>query len=52
MCDKTEADINETFSASKGWFERFIARVGLHNVLINGEASSNQEFQLGRIDYT
>ena len=40
MCDKTFAEENETFSASNGWFERFKARVGLHNVQINGEASS------------
>jgi hypothetical protein len=28
------------FSASRGWFETFKARIGMHNVKLTGEATS------------
>ena len=40
LCDKTENEVNETFMASTGWFEKFRNRIGLKNVVFNGEASS------------
>ena len=43
LCDKSENEVNETFVASTGWFDRFRNRIGLKNVVINGEASSADE---------
>ncbi|XP_076035908.1 uncharacterized protein LOC143021925 isoform X5 [Oratosquilla oratoria] len=33
----------ETFTASRGWFQRFRERAGLHNVTMSGEAASADE---------
>jgi hypothetical protein len=32
-------DSTQTFSASRGWFQRFRNRAGFHNVKVSGEAA-------------
>jgi hypothetical protein len=36
-------EVEETFNASVGWFDRFKTRVHLHNVTITGEPASANE---------
>lgn len=38
--EEGECPINPEFQASKGWFEKFKQRFGLHNVSMQGEAAS------------
>ena len=38
--EKHGASSTENFSASRGWFDRFRRRFGLHNVAFSGETAS------------
>ena len=38
--DLTEVEINETFNASQGWFDRFKGRTGLGNIQLISEKDS------------
>ena len=40
MPDKSEKEQAETFTASKGWFQKFRSRHDFHNVKMKGEAAS------------
>ena len=36
----SNTELNETFEASQGWFERFKVRANLHSIALKGEAAS------------
>ena len=41
--NKTEKEIDETFSASNGRFHKFLSRTGIKNINLKGEARSADE---------